>query len=200
MKKSTPVALSHINVTEGGVTLHISMDSISALFHAIKLKVREDDLRSESLMQVSSPEADKRKTDRLLVSIRDAAIALGVSRATIYKLLKIGKLKGVRLGGRSMIPTQVLRGYAESLSDYALVMPTEGAVSPSSPRKIQQGDEKLKFKAVMTRTGLSRQQLFTRRSEGTFPPGVTLSRGVLGWDQSDVDDWIADPTNYRAKP
>jgi prophage regulatory protein len=57
----------------------------------------------------------------------------------------------------------------------------------------------LKFKAVMARTGLSRQQLFVKRTAGTFPPGVTLSKGVLGWDQADVDAWIADPAGYRAK-
>jgi prophage regulatory protein len=58
----------------------------------------------------------------------------------------------------------------------------------------------LRFKAVMARTGLSRQQLFVRGTAGTFPPGIALSKGVLGWDQANVDAWIADPTGYRGKP
>lgn len=52
----------------------------------------------------------------------------------------------------------------------------------------------------MARTGLSRQQLFVRGTAGTFPPGIALSKGVLGWDQANVDAWIADPTGYRGKP
>ena len=60
-----------------------------------------------------------------------------------------------------------------------------------------EASRRLRFKAVMVRTGLSRRELFVRRNAGTFPKGVMLSSGVLGWDRADVDAWIADPNGYR---
>jgi prophage regulatory protein len=137
----------------------------------------------------------------ILVSVNNAAAMLGISRQTIYKLLNAGALRAVKGGGRTLIPTQALREYAESLAVY--VPAAQSGVEPKPALSVEAappGKRMLRFKAVLARTGLSRQQLFVRRTAGTFPPGVTLSKGVLGWDQADVDDWLVDPANYRAKP
>ena len=37
--------------------------------------------------------------------IREACVALGISRSTLYKLVAGGKLQLIHLGGRSLIPT-----------------------------------------------------------------------------------------------
>jgi prophage regulatory protein len=137
----------------------------------------------------------------ILVSVNNAAAMLGLSRPTIYNLLNAGALHAVKSGGRTLIPTQALRDYAESLEAYAPAAQGGEKVDPSlAAEAAPPANRMLRFKAVMARTGLSRQQLFVRRTTGTFPPGITLSRGVLGWDQADVDAWIADPAGYRAKP
>lgn len=47
--------------------------------------------------------------DKLLLSITEAAYALGVSRPTIYNLLKTGNFPVVRIGGRTMISADGLR-------------------------------------------------------------------------------------------
>lgn len=137
----------------------------------------------------------------LLLSINDAATMLATSRATLYKLLKTSALRAVKCGGRTLIPTQALREYVESLAAYVPAAQEAEKVKPASPAEAAPpGNRILRFKAVMARTGLSRQQLFVRRGAGTFPPGITVSRGVLGWHQADVDAWIADPASYRVKP
>lgn len=137
----------------------------------------------------------------ILVSVNGAAAMLGISRPTIYKLLNSGALRAVKSGGRTLIPTQALRDYAGSLAPYVRAAQSLEKVRPALPVEAgPPGRRMLRFKAVMARTGLSRQQLFVRRTAGLFPPGVTLSRGVLGWDEAEVDAWIADQADYRATP
>lgn len=42
-------------------------------------------------------------TERIALRIRDAAIVSGLSRSTLYELLKAGKLRAVKIGGRRLI-------------------------------------------------------------------------------------------------
>ena len=132
----------------------------------------------------------------ILLSVNDAAAALGTSRPTLYKMLNSGALRAVRMGGRTMIPAQALRDYAASLAAYVPETFGEEDATATTAREAT-SPRKLRFKAVLEMTGLSRRQLFERRNAGTFPPGVTVSRGVLGWDKEDVEAWIADPAAYR---
>ena len=45
---------------------------------------------------------------------------------------------------------------------------------------------------VQSRTGLSRSSIYKRISERSFPPPVALGdRAVVGWIESDIDDWLA---------
>ena len=48
----------------------------------------------------------------------DAARAMGVSRATIYTLLREGKIRARKHGTRTLIDPESLRAYFASLPDY----------------------------------------------------------------------------------
>ena len=55
-------------------------------------------------------------SDKLLYSIPEASRALGRgSRTVIYDLLHQGKLRAVRMGGRTLIPRESLEEYVASL-------------------------------------------------------------------------------------
>ncbi len=43
---------------------------------------------------------------------------LGVSRATIYKLLNSGSIRAVKLGNRTLVSAQALREFSETLPAY----------------------------------------------------------------------------------
>lgn len=49
----------------------------------------------------------------LTCTVTDAALALGVSRRTIYSLIEGGKLRKLKAGRRTLIPTSSLRAFAE---------------------------------------------------------------------------------------
>jgi prophage regulatory protein len=142
----------------------------------------------------------------ILVSTKTAAAMLGISRVTLYKLLNSGAVRAVKSGGRTLIPAQALRDYADALPSF--VPPTLGeekltpAPSTDAPPPVapQARVRMNNLIQVMQRTGLSRLQVVTRSSAGTFPRPSPLSKRVLKWERSDVDDWLADPANYRAKP
>ena len=50
-------------------------------------------------------------SERIALRIRDAAVVSSLSRSTLYELLKAGKLRAVKVGGRRLI----LRDSLESL-------------------------------------------------------------------------------------
>ncbi len=201
MKQSAPSDSVIFDVNEEGVTLRFSLGALEALVSAVGEKARRGGVRPAPTIDPDQNSAQGLKLDSLLMSIKDAASILGVSRPTIYNLLKYNAIVAVKIGSRTMIPTQALRDYAASLKTYGPGTPSEGRVKPVLPsHAAPSGHRKLKFRAVMALTGLSRQQLFVRRNAGTFPPGVTLSSGVLGWDRADVDAWIANPAGYGAEP
>ena len=41
--------------------------------------------------------------ERIALRMRDASIVSGLSRSTLYELLKAGKLRAVKIGGRRLI-------------------------------------------------------------------------------------------------
>jgi excisionase family DNA binding protein len=51
--------------------------------------------------------------NRLAVSPREAAAALGVGHDTIYRLLNDGTIRSIKLGSRRLIPTSELRRLLE---------------------------------------------------------------------------------------
>lgn len=50
---------------------------------------------------------------RLAFNIDEAGVAIGVSRATIYRLVKAGELRTLRLGVRTVIRREVLAAYLD---------------------------------------------------------------------------------------
>lgn len=68
----------------------------------------------------------------LLLSVREAAAAISCSRATFYKLLHQGRIQGVKLGGRTLIPVESLKAYARALeTDSPFCKVT--SISPTPP-------------------------------------------------------------------
>jgi excisionase family DNA binding protein len=54
-------------------------------------------------------------TERLARSIRNTATLLDCGRTTVYELLKAGKLKAVKLGGRTLVLDASIRVLLASL-------------------------------------------------------------------------------------
>lgn len=50
-----------------------------------------------------------RPDERLAHRINDAAALAGLSRSTLYELMKTGKLHTIKIGGRRLIPADALR-------------------------------------------------------------------------------------------
>lgn len=59
---------------------------------------------------------DKNKTDRLSVSVADAAQALGISRSSMYVEIKRGGIRTFKLAGRILIPWTELTSLMERSS------------------------------------------------------------------------------------
>jgi excisionase family DNA binding protein len=55
------------------------------------------------------------QVERLLYTPEEAALALGISRSTLYVLLSDGRLQSVRLGTRRRIEADALRKFVTSL-------------------------------------------------------------------------------------
>jgi excisionase family DNA binding protein len=54
----------------------------------------------------------------MAMSPRDAARAIGISRSTLYRLIKQGRIRTVKLGRRTLVPTSALAELiSEDLSD-----------------------------------------------------------------------------------
>lgn len=65
--------------------------------------------------------------DKLLLSPKEAAEMLSVSRSKLYELLAAGKLRSVRIDGCRRIPVDVLRTYVDHLACEAAEQSTEVA-------------------------------------------------------------------------
>jgi prophage regulatory protein len=59
-------------------------------------------------------------------------------------------------------------------------------------------DRLLRFPEVFIRTGLSDSTMRRREAKGTFPARVPMGPKMVGWYESDVGRWVADPIGYRA--
>ncbi|WP_296625964.1 AlpA family phage regulatory protein [Rhizorhabdus sp.] len=66
--------------------------------------------------------------------------------------------------------------------------------SPKDRRK----DRLLRIAQVRERTGLSVATVYRREAVGTFPLRVRLGPRSVAWYESDIDDFVADPAEYRA--
>jgi prophage regulatory protein len=58
-------------------------------------------------------------------------------------------------------------------------------------------DRIIRLSTVLSRSGLSRSTVYRKMDEGTFPPKVKLSLNGVGWRESELNRWIANPVGYR---
>lgn len=57
-------------------------------------------------------------------------------------------------------------------------------------------DRFLRVREVLDRTGLTRATLYRRIEEGQFPKQVKLGPAMVAWRQSEVEEWMEDPTGW----
>lgn len=57
-------------------------------------------------------------------------------------------------------------------------------------------DRILRLDAVLDRTGLSRATLYRKIGAGTFPVQIKIADRCCGWRESEIAEWIQNPTNY----
>jgi prophage regulatory protein len=59
-------------------------------------------------------------------------------------------------------------------------------------------DRIIRLKTVLHRSGLSRSTVYRKMDEGTFPLRLKVGINGIGWKESELNRWIADPPAYRA--
>jgi len=57
--------------------------------------------------------------NKLLYTPTEAADLLGVSRSTLYELLRAGEIASVRIGRSRRVPATALIAYVDRLAEYA---------------------------------------------------------------------------------
>lgn len=60
-------------------------------------------------------------------------------------------------------------------------------------------DRILRLNTVLDRTGLSRSTLYRRISTGRFPKQIAISDRCAGWRESEVREWLKNPTTYQVE-
>lgn len=69
---------------------------------------------------VQAPRGDLRaSTEKLAYTIGEAQYATGLGRTTLYALVAEKKLRTIKVGARTLIPADSLRGYLASLEQEA---------------------------------------------------------------------------------
>lgn len=57
-------------------------------------------------------------------------------------------------------------------------------------------DRFVRLPDVLRRTGLSRATLYRKVQDGTFPRQVRIATRCVGWRQSAIEQWLANPMFY----
>lgn len=60
-------------------------------------------------------------------------------------------------------------------------------------------DRIIRLKTVLHRSGLSRSTVYRKMDEGTFPPQIKVGINGIGWKESELNRWIADPPRYQVR-
>jgi len=82
---------------------------------------------------------EARDGDNRLLTVREAAETLGVSRRTVYKLVWGQKLRCVRIGRRVLIPVSAivaLVGFGDGAEEFGPIPRTEGAVTEQGSGRV----------------------------------------------------------------
>lgn len=57
----------------------------------------------------------------------------------------------------------------------------------------------IRLRTVLDRTGLSRTTIYRKMGEGIFPAQVKIGIHGVGWHESAINRWVADPAGYRSE-
>lgn len=57
---------------------------------------------------------------KMLLTINEAATAMSVSRSTLYKILRTGELKSIRLGAANRIPAENIQAFIAARQECAV--------------------------------------------------------------------------------
>ena len=60
-------------------------------------------------------------------------------------------------------------------------------------------DSILRLPEVQRRTGLHRATIYRKIDAGTFPEQVRLSANCVGWYESHINAWVANPMGWGVK-
>lgn len=53
----------------------------------------------------------------------------------------------------------------------------------------------IRFPELKKVTGMSRSTIWREEHGGRFPRRIRISKGIVGWKESEVQKWIADTSN-----
>jgi prophage regulatory protein len=87
-------------------------------------------------------------------------------------------------------------GTAYPLVPELAVQLVPGLLSTPKDRRL---DRLIRVKEVMACTGLSIGSIRRFEARNQFPKRVKIGPRCVGWYESDVRDYIADPVNYRPR-
>lgn len=59
------------------------------------------------------------------------------------------------------------------------------------------GDRFCRKPEVIARTSLSESSIWRREKEGRFPARIRLTPRTTVWRESDINEWLRNPTEYR---
>lgn len=51
----------------------------------------------------------------------------------------------------------------------------------------------IRFPEVLALTALSRAHIYRKMAQGTFPNRLKIGKRAVGWQSTDVDNWLAGP-------
>jgi prophage regulatory protein len=70
---------------------------------------------------------------------------------------------------------------------------------PAAPTRPDGPERILRLREVLNKTGLSRSSLYRRIDQGRFPRQVKIAERCVGWRQSELNGWLADPFFYTVE-
>lgn len=82
-------------------------------------------------------------------------------------------------------------------TQYQSEVPTFADGAISSPRD-RRTDRLLRKPEVTARTGLSVSSIYRKEMEGRFPQRRQIGLRAVGWYESDINEFVADPLGYRS--
>lgn len=62
------------------------------------------------------------------------------------------------------------------------------------------GDRILRMKEVLLRTGLHRATIYRKMADRSFPEAVHMGPNSVGWYESEFEEWMANPVEFRTAP